>query len=176
MPLYELSTPAQHPVVQLVDINGNALDIPSAAQVKARSFNIHALAPAYSHITFDTYTQLSSRYNAGSVKASGGQNSEIVYLLDFALLGGTWKLQLLHTATTDRGIYTIAASADASTWTDIGTIDGYAATLTQTVSPLAGVAMPDGTLYLRLKMLTKNASSSNYNTEISGLYGVRTGA
>lgn len=143
---------------------------------RAATFDLSVFGKAVSTITFSTFTQLSTRYNAGSRKGSGGQNDEVVFRLPVDLLGGTWTIVLLHTATTDRGIYTIAGSVDGVTFTTLTTIDGYAGVLTQTRSEVPGVVVPDLTRFIRLKMATKNASSSNYNSEISGLYGLRTGA
>lgn len=89
--------------------------------------------------------------------STGAQNAEIAF--DVVLAAGTWAISLIHHQDTNRGIYTI--SLDASS---VGTIDGYAASATTNVrSTVTGISVATtGKKELKLKMATKNASSSSY--------------
>jgi len=129
----------------------------------------------YSATNFSTATQSNSRYLAGYQTSTGAQNAEVVYRLRGPLAAGTWSIRLAHSTNTSNGIYTIATSTDGSSWTDLTTIDGYAAALDpDVITDATGLTVPAGTAYIRLKMATKNASSSNYYGVFSALTGVRT--
>lgn len=83
------------------------------------------------------------------------QNDAISF--DFACGAGTYTIELRHLAFANRGIYTV--QIDNVT---VGTIDGYASSLTFTRSLLTGVVITAGRHTLTLVMATKNASSSAY--------------
>lgn len=88
------------------------------------------------------------------------------------LLSGTWAFSLLHTAGSNRGIYTV--TLDGAT---IATVDGYAASDTTTRSLVTGISVPtDGAKTLRIATSTKNPSSSSYRGVISALSLQRTGS
>jgi hypothetical protein len=140
-------------------------------------FELSPFTKAWSNTNWSTFAQASNRYNGGSRTSSAAQNDEVVFRLPSALRAGTWTFVLLHASTTNRGIYTIAVSPDAVTWTDLTTIDGYAVSLTAAVrTERTALTVPAGMQYLRLRMATKNGSSSAYTGEVQGLYGLRTGA
>lgn len=90
-------------------------------------------------------------------ESDGTQNNAISY--DFACAAGTYTLELRHLAFANRGIYTVAIDG-----TTVGTIDGYAASLTAARSTLAGIVIgATGQHTLTFTVATKNASSSGYN-------------
>lgn len=160
---------------------GGGLDLVEAftalsAIAQADSFRILAPVDIPAAATnFSTNTQSNSRHLAGYQLSSGAQNAEVVYRVPQSLAAGTWSLRLVHSTNTSNGIYTIATSPDGSTFTDLTTIDGYAGSaVAAVITDATGLTVPAGTTYLRLKMATKNGSSSNYFGAFSALTGVRT--
>ena len=96
--------------------------------------------------------------------SSGAQNAEMAW--DVGLTAGTWRVDLIHYQDSDRGIYTVSLAG-----TSVGTIDGYNAAQTHNViSSITGVAVAaSGFKELKLKMETRNASSSSYRGAIQAL-------
>lgn len=98
-------------------------------------------------------------YGGYDYESTVGQNDEIYW--DVGLSGGTWDFQLIHNTGPNRGIYTV--SIDGSS---IGTIDGYTASgigaAKFTKSQITGVSITAGKRRIKLKMATKNGSSSAY--------------
>lgn len=144
------------------------------------SFDVNALGLADSNINWDStapavFVQSSGRFMGGTRTSTNAINNEVVFRLAQPLNGVdcTWDLVLLHQQNTARGVYTVSVSTDDTTYTDVGTIDGYAAASTAKRSVLAGVTIPDGTQFVRLKMAGKNASSTQYIGDIQYLGGVR---
>lgn len=150
--------------------------LPSASGATSAAFELLASSPEFSHVGFSAVNLNTNDWLRLRRASSGAQNDEVVFRLPSVLEAGTWKFALLHSADVNSGIYTIAASADGTSWTDVTTIDGYAASTTKTRSVATGLTVPAGTKYLRLKMATKNASSSSYFGVFNHLSGVRTGA
>jgi hypothetical protein len=145
---------------------------------RASSFLLMGVGPEVSQTDMDTHEISSARF-FGTSRATVDalhQNAEVVFRLPSPLRGGTWTFVLFHSATTNVGIYSIATSADGSAFSDRATVDGYAASLTQSRTPATGLVIPDGDAFVRLKVATKNASSSGYFARFSALAGVRTGA
>lgn len=111
---------------------------------------------------------------------AAAQNDEAVYRI--LLAAGTWRLDVYHFVRTARGIYTFAIDTDGASYTDIGTLDGYAASPstgigTFTQSAITGITVPtDGLWFFRFKMATKNASSAGYSGLILQMCWTRTGA
>jgi hypothetical protein len=97
--------------------------------------------------------------NGGTGIANGGsgaQNDEINW--DVVLEAGTWDLVLHHRKSSNVGIYTVSLGG-----VSVGTIDGYAAAGTAGKNTLSGITVATtGKKRLKLKMATKNASSSGY--------------
>lgn len=92
----------------------------------------------------------------GYIASSGAQNDEATW--DTWLDGGTWKIALVHTQDTNRGIYNLQLNGASQ-----GTIDGYAAATTANVySELTGLSVSTGLKTLKMLMATKNASASSY--------------
>lgn len=105
---------------------------------------------------------------SGWVNISDAAQSDAVSF-DFACGAGTYTIEMLHLAYTNRGIYTIEIDG-----VSVGTIDGYIGTLTAARSQLAGVVITAGAHYLTLLMATKNASSSGYVALVERLVLTRT--
>lgn len=104
-------------------------------------------------IAFDATTSLYS----GTKNSSGAQNDEINF--DVILSAGTWTVELIHATGANRGIYSIQFDG-----VEKGTIDGYNAGGATNVRSSVGsitVSTP-GKVRLKIKMATKNASSSSY--------------
>lgn len=142
----------------------------------AVAVNLNLLGTEVSHSGFGTVSQSSNRYLAGDRQSDSGQNNEVVFSFGSTLAAGTWSMTLLHRADTNKGIYTVAVSPDAAAWTDLGTIDGYAGVAAPARTTATGLTIAAGTKFVRLKMATKNASSSAYGGTVSALTGTRTGA
>lgn len=149
----------------------------SATSPTASSFHINGGDQEYSHVNFASIAVDASTWtNFRRVSSSGVVNNEVVFLLPSPLEAGTWTFTLMHQQASNRGIYTIAVSPDASTWTDLTTIDGYAGSTTNTRSAATSVTVAADMAYVRLKMATKNASASDYFGFWTFFSGVRTGA
>lgn len=101
--------------------------------------------------------------------SSGAQNDECNY--DVILAAGTWNFELIHQARADAGIYNL--QLDGVT---VGTIDGYnIGTVVNTRSSINGIVVAaTGVKRLKLKMATKNASSSSYIGSVAGAQLLRT--
>ncbi len=110
--------------------------------------------------------------------SAGVQDQSIAW--DVVLDEGTWTFDLIHETNVNRGIYTVAL-ADVATdgtvgsFTDVGTIDGYAGSAAATKSSITGIAVATpGVKRVRLTMATQNVSSSGYYGNPSGIAMVRT--
>jgi hypothetical protein len=120
----------------------------------------------------------STHIKGGTYNSSGTQNDEIYW--DILIPTGTWVLRLIHFQASNRGIYTV--SIDGTSVGSLGgsssTIDGYnAVTTPNVVSEITGIAVPASSTTLRrlkLKMATKNASSTLYIGSIAVLAMRRT--
>lgn len=101
-------------------------------------------------------SSLANGYRSGAV-----QNDLLGW--DVVLAGGTWTVELLYAKASTQGIVTLSIDG-----TDIGTIDTYAAsTQHNQLSSVSGVSVTTpGKKRLRLKMATKNASSSGYDQRL----------
>lgn len=100
--------------------------------------------------------------------SDGTQNAEVNF--DLVLAEGTWTLELLHISGTGRGIYTALLDA-----VEVGTVDGYALSATNARGSITNIAVLASRKYrLKLKMATKNASSSGYQGAIQAIQLRRT--
>lgn len=107
-------------------------------------------------------------YN-GQMNSNASQNAAITW--NVVLAAGTWTVELLHRAWTDRGIYSVQFDT-----VEKGTIDGYNATdAPSTRSSVTGISVPTtAKIALTLKMATKNVSASNYRGSIQHIQLRRT--
>ncbi len=133
--------------------------------------DIDVYPTAVAHTNFNTIFLSAGSLYGGEKRSSSAQNDDITW--DIVLSAGTWTVELMHSTGTNRGIYTVSLSTDGSSFTNVGsspynasasTIDGYSAAGTsETRSSLTGITVATtGRYALRLRMATKNASSSNY--------------
>lgn len=88
-------------------------------------------------------------------ESDGAQNDQVSF--DFACGAGTYSLELFHLPFTNRGIYTVKIDN-----TSVGTVDGYAGSLSPQRAVLAGIAIGGGQHVVTLLMASKNASASSY--------------
>lgn len=107
-------------------------------------------------------------YNAWAASASP-QYAEINF--DVVLAAGTWTFEMIHRTASDQGIATLKFDG-----TSKGTIDCYSAgTVDNVRSQITGIAVAtSGKVRLKLRMETKNASSSGYNCAVSHIQLKRT--
>lgn len=104
-----------------------------------------------------------------AINSSGAQNDEIGW--DVLVGAGTWNIDIIHTLAASRGIYNVYLDSDL-----VGTIDGYGSTAlrNQRGSVVGVVVATTGKKRLRLRMATKNATSTGYLGSISHVAMQRT--
>lgn len=89
-----------------------------------------------------------------------------------SVAAGTYTLSLSALGGPNNGIFTITIDGNS-----VGTIDTYNVSANVLViSDATGIAITAGTHALRVTMATKNASSGNYQSRVSGIILTRTGA
>lgn len=118
---------------------------------------------------WNTRLQNSALFGGGRLESSGAQNAEISW--DIWLEAGTYKYAQIATHGTSVGIHHI--QLDGS---DVGTIDGYAgANSNNNYAEVTGIVIATaGVKTFKLKMATKNASSSNYEAYINSVAWLKT--
>ena len=164
--------------VALADLG---FDVATQAELDAIAATEFELAvgagPHWSNVNWATMSVNGTDFlNARRATDNTNQNNEVVFELPRPLLAGTWTIVLCHRQGTALGIYTVSVSPDASAWTNLTTIDGYAGAGASTRSAVTGLTIAAGMQFIRLKMATKNASSSAYQGLVNFLAGMRTGA
>lgn len=90
--------------------------------------------------------------------------------VDIDITAGTWSVAVTCYGANSYGIATFSLSYDnGSTWTDIGTKDLYLASPASAYFSTTGVVVPSGTTtaIFRIKVASKNASSSGYTAIVS---------
>lgn len=123
-------------------------------------------------ITQGTWTQTidtSKMFNFYLHNAGGVQNDEIYFPVFLAK--GTYTLTMVSNKSTNLGIFTFSLD-DA----EIGTIDMYnGSPITNQISTIANITVTESKLYnLKLKLATKNASSTGYLCYVNALDMYRT--
>ena len=90
-------------------------------------------------------------------ESTGAQNAEVTW--DVVLAAGTWRVDIVHIKGTDRGIISVQFDS-----VEKGTIDTYNGSLARNqLGSVTGITVATtAKVELKLKMATKNASSSNY--------------
>lgn len=131
------------------------------------SVDIDPLMPAILETGTWNRNQDSALYYGGQRNNAGGiQNDEIGW--DVLLGAGTWRLEVIHTTDSNRGIYSIRVDGSQVT-----TLDGYSGVTIKNVgATTANFAVSLSTSVkkrLSLKMATKNASSSAYTAGLQRL-------
>lgn len=143
------------------------------SSISSESFRVLALDVPFSTSGSWSWSTNSAHWYNTIVGSTGAVNDTIVFKIP-RLRGGTWSLALAHRRTAGGGIYTIAVSPDGSTFTDLTTIDGYAAANDNQRTVVTDLVIPAGTRFVRIRTATKNDSSSGYAQTWSSLTGVRT--
>jgi hypothetical protein len=130
--------------------------------------------------SWDTLTQSSSSFSGAINSSAGTVGASLAW--EVGMRDGTWRVDLCHFRGPDRGIYTveIATLSDAGavgSYTTLTTINGYAVAEDHVRSSVTGLTVPaSGRKRLRLRMATKNGSSSAYLGAFEHLALTRTGA
>lgn len=131
---------------------------PATSVVYPWLVDVNVFPTAISQTNWDTILGEAATDLYGWAKSSSGaQNAEICW--DVVLAAGTWTVELIHHQAGDRGIYSVQFDT-----VEQGTIDGYNAVETHNVrSSVSGITVAaTAKVRLKLKMATKNASSSSY--------------
>jgi len=170
---YDALTPPDDRTFYVISDGASA----GGASATLPTFSIDPMVTAVTHTGWATFGILSNAWNNWNRYSSGTLNDFVVFRLPGSLEAGTWTISIGHLRSTNAGIYTFAHSVDGSTWTSHGTtIDGYNGSISAQRSELAGVTIPDGTQFVRLRMTGKNASSSSHVGWLNFIGGLRTGA
>jgi hypothetical protein len=127
-----------------------------------------------SNVGISGISQSGSALGGGKLTSAGGaQNNEVTW--DIWLDAGTFKFCMEHDTSSDRGIYTVSLDGASQ-----GTIDEYAASGPNwnAYNELTGLvlAAPTTARNFKLKMATKNGSSSGYFLGLASTSWIRTGA
>lgn len=130
-------------------------------------------------ITIDTVTRQASTIGfatvmdaspigQGYIGSTGTQNDEIVWPV--VLAAGTWSIAMMHWINTNRGIYSLQFDT-----VEKGTIDGYGVNNANIWTTVSGIVVATtGKVNFKVKMATKNGSSSGYLGIIQAITFVRT--
>lgn len=110
-----------------------------------------------SQVNWNTLVVDTTAIHQGEIQSTGVQNAEINW--DVVLGAGTWTLELMYVRGSAGGIFTVTVGAVSA-----GTVDSYNASLAPNIrTALTAIATPTtGKYRVKLKMATKNGSSSNY--------------
>jgi hypothetical protein len=129
----------------------------SAKETLPWLIDIDVFPTAISQTNWDILTADSAGIYAYRKDSSGSQNAEINW--NVILAAGTWTVELIFLKDTNACIYSVQFDS-----VEKGTIDSYAASTTRnTRASVAGITVATtGKVQLKLKMATKNASSSSY--------------
>lgn len=121
------------------------------------------------HTNWSTIALSTSSIKCGTKNSSGAQNDEISWKVPLG--AGTWSITLGTRNSSSRGIYSVQLDG-----VEIGTIDGYNAADTQNqFATISGVVVAASAIVeVKLKMVTKNASASQYIGSIFAVTLVRT--
>lgn len=117
---------------------------------------------AHGNTNFDSVVgSTTNAIHAWWIESNGTQNAERYW--DVVLAAGTWDVMLIYVKGTDRGIYSVQFDG-----VEKGTVDGYNGSTTyNNRTSVTGITVATSAkIRLKLKMATKNASSSNYYGDI----------
>lgn len=132
--------------------------------------NVDVFMTASSHTNWDSISTSSfDDIYSGRKFSSGTQNDEINF--DISLAAGTWTFELIYLKGTSRGICSVQIDG-----VEQGTIDMYNSSTTyNNRAQITGISIAtSGKVTLKLKMTSKNASSSSYGGTINHLQLKRT--
>lgn len=130
---------------------------------------IDVFPTAKSNVNWNDLAVAATSIHCGAKQSSGAQNDSITW--DILLAAGTWSIELLYSSGSNRGIYSIQFNS-----VEKGTIDGYSAGAVENArSSITGIVVSTtAKIELKLKMATKNASSSGYYGSIVDIRLMRT--
>lgn len=130
---------------------------------------INPLLAPHTQTNWTTIGSNSSAYTGGYRQSAAAVGSQITW--DVVLSAGLWDLSFSTLHNNTSGIITVSISPDGTNFTTVGTIDLYnAASSFKNIESLTGISVPsDGYWRLKFDMLTRNASSGNYQAAIEGL-------
>lgn len=127
-------------------------------------------AGSFSNTNWSTRTQDSAKLGGGYLQSGGNQNDEIVW--NVWLDAGTYKIALIYVKNTNAGIFSVQLDT-----VEKGTVDSYAASASSNnYDETVTATVTAGLKAVKLKMATKNASSSAYYGFIQSIALIRTGA
>lgn len=119
---------------------------------------------------FTNRAQSSSYFSGGELLSSSLQNDE--FTEDLWLDTGTYKIAHIYRKGTDMGIHSLQLNA-----VEKGTVDAYnAAASSNNYTEVTGVVLTAGLYTFKVKMATKNASSTAYYGAVNSSAWIRTGA
>lgn len=129
---------------------------------------IDTYLPAAANTNFDNVLISTAKYRNAIKYSSGAQNAEMSWPV--VLAAGTWVCQVVADRETAYGIASIQIDD-----VEKGTIDFYGVAANSLRFATSGFAIAaDGEYTLKLKITSKNASSSGYQAQISALRLIRT--
>lgn len=131
--------------------------------------DINPFLTATSNVNWSTITAITGQLGGFVSRSGGSQNDEIVFPI--FLSAGTWTFSMLHQKNTDVGIYSVQFDT-----VEKGTIDGYdgGQQLNQ-IGTVTGITVSaPAKIALKLKMATKNGSSSSYYSAVTAIRLLRT--
>lgn len=131
--------------------------------------DVDVVEQAVSHVGFDNIqANTLALLNLGKYNSST-QNDEINF--DLVLAQGTWDVEVMHDTGASRGIISVQFDG-----VEKGTIDPYNASISyNNLSSVTGIAVAvSAKVRLKLKIATKNASSSGYFCQIQHIQLRRT--
>lgn len=132
---------------------------PSPGTLYPATIAVPCLASPYT--SAGTWARQATGAWGGTLRSSSGVDASATWRWTGA--AGTYTLDLLHGADTDRGIYTVLLDG-----IPVGTIDGYAAAPAAATGTLTGVAIPSsGDHLVELRMATKNGASTGYVGDVA---------
>jgi hypothetical protein len=100
--------------------------------------------------------------------STGTLNNEATWNIN--LPSGTYKIVVRHSKANNRGVYHVYFDG-----VDEGNFDGYNASPTFVINTITGLAWAGGVVAIKIKMESKNGSSTDYFGVLYDIYLVRTG-
>lgn len=123
---------------------------------------------SFSNVNWNSINFTTTYAKEFALESTGAQNAEVTWRV--LLQAGTWKFTLMHSKAGNRGIYSVQIDG-----VEGGTIDGFAAAAANALDTITGISVANsGLKTLKLKMATKNASSSSFFGVIIGILMIRT--
>jgi hypothetical protein len=146
-----------------------------ARDMRHISFEINAAtATPISDMGFDVIELNALAYDGAVRSSEGDVDNHVTFPIagEMHSADGLWTFTLSHFTGPDVGIYSIETTDDlGATWDVKGTVDGYAAIGAAEQTVVTGVTVAAENDSIRLRMGTKNGSSSDFFGHVSALSG-----